>query len=254
MLAIVVAAEQESQKLAEMLEGLGFVRVAAGSRRLDPMRNELVADARSFDEVLELVEHEAAGVLAARGSLAPGQKEALASRGAPVVECDTGEGIEGVRQAVLAIAASLPRPSWDEYFMGIARMVARRSDCLKRRVAAIVVRERRIIATGYNGTPRGTRNCSQGGCPRCATFSPSGSNLGDCLCSHAEENAITQAALHGISVKGAVLYSTCSPCLLCTKMIINSGVGEVVYNAAYPVGERALRLLDEAGVKVRQHS
>ena len=136
--------------------------------------------------------------------------------------------------------------------MSIARVVAMRSNCVKRKVAAVLTLDRRIISTGYNGTPRGVRNCNEGGCPRCNSFAPRGTNLDDCLCSHAEENAITQAAYHGVSVRGATLYTTLCPCSMCTKMIINSGVAEVVYNADYPVGGVSLRLLREAGVKVRQ--
>ena len=145
------------------------------------------------------------------------------------------------------------RPNWDDYFMGIAKMVAMRSNCVKRKVAAIIVKEKRIVSTGYNGTPRGTRNCNEGGCPRCNSFSDSGKNLEECYCSHGEENAIVQAAYHGISIKGSVLYTTFSPCLLCTKMIINSGIEEVVYNVDYPMSDRALTLLREAGIIVRQH-
>ncbi|MBI4483980.1 MAG: dCMP deaminase family protein [Acidobacteria bacterium] len=138
--------------------------------------------------------------------------------------------------------------------MGIARVVSLRSNCVKRKVAAILVKDRRIISTGYNGTPRGTRNCNEGGCPRCNSFAPSGTQLEECLCSHGEENAITQAAYHGVSVKGAILYSTFAPCLMCAKMIINSGIAEVVYNVDYPLNDSALRLLQEAGVQLRQHA
>lgn len=145
------------------------------------------------------------------------------------------------------------RPSWDDYFMSIAKVVATRSNCIKRKVAAIIVKDKRIISTGYNGTPRGVRNCNEGGCPRCKAFSESGKNLGECYCSHGEENAIVQAAYHGISVKGAVLYTTFSPCLICTKMIINAGIAEVVYNAEYPLAGEAFALLKEAGVIVRKH-
>jgi dCMP deaminase len=144
------------------------------------------------------------------------------------------------------------RPSWDEYFMSIARVVASRSNCVKRKVAAVVTIDRRIISTGYNGTPRGTRNCNEGGCPRCNDLAPGGTGLGDCLCSHGEENAITQAAYHGVSLRGATIYSTFSPCLQCTKLVINAGLAEVVYNADYPLGGVALDLLAESGVKVRQ--
>jgi dCMP deaminase len=146
------------------------------------------------------------------------------------------------------------RPSWDEYFMGIARVVASRSNCVKRKVAAVVTVDRRIISTGYNGTPRGTKNCNEGGCPRCNELAIGGTALADCLCSHGEENAITQAAYHGVSLRSGTIYTTFSPCLQCTKLIINAGLSEVVYNVGYPLGEVSLALLGEAGVKVRQAS
>ena len=144
------------------------------------------------------------------------------------------------------------RPGWDEYFMGIARVVASRSNCVKRKVAAVVTIDRRIISTGYNGTPRGTTNCNEGGCPRCNDLAAGGTRLDECLCSHGEENAITQAAYHGVSLKGGTIYTTFSPCLLCTKMIINSGLVEVVYQNDYPLGKVALDLLAEAGVATRK--
>ena len=144
------------------------------------------------------------------------------------------------------------RPTWDRYFMNIAQVVASRSNCVKRKVAAVVTRDRRIISTGYNGTPRGTRNCNEGGCPRCNDLAPGGTGLLECFCSHGEENAITQASYHGVSLQDSTLYTTFSPCLQCTKMIINAGLSEVIYNAEYPLGERSLDLLQEAGIKVRQ--
>ena len=144
------------------------------------------------------------------------------------------------------------RPSWDLYFMNIAKVVASRSNCLKRHVAAVIVKDKRLISTGYNGTPRGVRNCNEGGCPRCNSFADSGTKLDECICSHGEENAIVQASYHGISIKDATIYTTFSPCLMCTKMIINSGMKEVVYNANYPMSEVPLRLLKEAGISVRQ--
>ena len=112
--------------------------------------------------------------------------------------------------------------------MDIALVVASRSNCSRRHVAAVIVKDQRIISTGYNGTPRGIKNCDEGGCPRCNSDVPSGHSLGECLCSHAEENSITQAAYHGIAVKDATLYTTYSPCLMCAKMIINAGIKEVV--------------------------
>ncbi len=150
------------------------------------------------------------------------------------------------------VLKNIKRPTWDAYFMQIARNVASRGNCLKRKVAALLVKDGRIISTGYNGTPRNTKNCFEGGCPRCNTVGPSGQGLGDCYCSHGEENAIVQAAYHGISIKGSSLYTTFSPCLLCTKMIINAGVMEVVYNQDYPLAGPAQKLLKTAGVQIRK--
>jgi len=146
----------------------------------------------------------------------------------------------------------MERPDWDTYFMDIAHVVARRGNCLRRQVAAVIVKDNRIVSTGYNGTPRGVKNCFEGGCPRCAGDAPSGSELGECLCSHAEENAICQSAYHGISLDGSVIYSTLSPCLMCAKMIINAGIREVVYEEEYSFTEQTKALLKEAGVKCRQ--
>lgn len=167
---------------------------------------------------------------------------------------------DGSREDFLARAGALvagwlqqqARPGWDEYFMRIARIVALRSNCIKRKVAAVIVKDRRIISTGYNGTPRGVPNCNEGGCPRCLGLSVSGTNLDACLCSHGEENAIVQSAYHGIAIKGATIYSTFSPCLQCTKMIINAGLSEVIYNSRYPLHEAALQLLRQAQVGLRQ--
>lgn len=144
------------------------------------------------------------------------------------------------------------RPGWDEYFMSIAHVVKSRSNCCRRHVAALIVRDRRIISTGYNGTPRGVANCFEGGCPRCAGDTPSGSDLGNCICSHAEENAIVQAAYHGISVRDSSLYCTASPCLLCAKMIINAGIGEVVYEDQYHLSQEAAALFQEAKILFRR--
>jgi dCMP deaminase len=144
------------------------------------------------------------------------------------------------------------RPDWDTYFMDIARVVARRSNCRRRQVAAVVVKDRRVISTGYNGTPRGVRNCVDGGCPRCASDAPSGERLDECICSHAEENAIVQAAYHGIAVRDSVLYVTLSPCLTCAKMIVNGGIREVVYAEEYQFERQTRGLLSEAGVGFRR--
>ncbi|MBI4125506.1 MAG: AAA family ATPase [Deltaproteobacteria bacterium] len=157
-----------------------------------------------------------------------------------------------VREIVQTLAMDIKRPGWDSYFIQIAKQVALRSNCIKRRVAAILVKDFRIISTGYNGTPRGIKNCNEGGCPRCQKFGASGTDLENCFCCHAEENAIVQAAYHGVQIKGATLYSTFSPCLACTKMIINAGIAEVVYSQVYPMEEKTLKLLGEAQIKARQ--
>ncbi len=144
------------------------------------------------------------------------------------------------------------RPTWDEYFMNISKEIGSRSNCMKRQVGAIIVRDKRIVSTGYNGTPRGVKNCNEGGCARCNSFADSGTRLDECVCSHAEENSIVQAAYHGISIRGGTLYTTYSPCLNCTKMILNAGVEEVVYNDAYPLADKPISLLKEAGIRLRQ--
>lgn len=143
------------------------------------------------------------------------------------------------------------RPDWDEYFMDIAHVVSKRGNCCRRKVAAVIVSDRRIISTGYNGTPRGITNCFEGGCPRCASDAASGESLGECICAHAEENAIVQAAYHGIAVKDSMLYCILSPCLMCAKMIINAGIKEVVYETEYHFTEQARRLFAAAGVRCR---
>jgi dCMP deaminase len=188
------------------------------------------------------------------GSDDPSAQQLLAVRDLADITIENNGGLEDLHaniQEALGQSFFFERPSWDEYFMSIARVVASRSNCVKRKVAAVITKDRRIISTGYNGTPRGVRNCNEGGCPRCNAFAEGGTRLDECLCSHAEENTITQAAYHGVIVRGGTLYTTFSPCLTCTKMIINAGIEEVVYSAEYPLGDTALDLLREAGVKLR---
>lgn len=145
------------------------------------------------------------------------------------------------------------RPSKEQYYMLIAQVVATRSNCVRRQIGAIVVVDDRIVATGYNGTPRGHKNCDEGGCPRCNSQGEqqSGQNLGECLCIHAEENCIASAAFHGgTKMRGGVIYTLMSPCLICSKLILNAGITAVMYRDVYPVN--GLRLLIEAGVDVHQ--
>ena len=144
------------------------------------------------------------------------------------------------------------RPDWDTYFMDIAQVVKRRSNCLRRDVAAVIIRDHRIVSTGYNGTPTGIRNCYEGGCSRCAGDSASGENLGECICAHAEENAIVQAAYYGVALAGARLYCTESPCLICAKMIISAGIREVIYENEYRHNRQVAALFKEARIRFRQ--
>ena len=145
-----------------------------------------------------------------------------------------------------------PRPSWDEYFMEIASVVAKRSNCSRRQVAAVIVKENHLLSTGYNGTPRGVKNCFDGGCPRCAGHTPSGAGLDECLCVHAEQNAICQAARYGINVSDATIYITLSPCLTCAKLIINAGIKEVVYGGDYTAFLDTVKdMFKAAGLKCR---
>jgi len=141
------------------------------------------------------------------------------------------------------------RPEWDRYFMDIAELVATRSTCIRRRVGAVLVRERRILATGYNGAPTGLRHCLEIGCLREQQGVPSGERHELCRGLHAEQNAIIQAALHGVSVKGAHLYCTNHPCVICAKMIINAGIRAVIIADGY--GDAlAEEILKEARVAV----
>jgi len=141
------------------------------------------------------------------------------------------------------------RPSWDSYFLEIATVVASRSTCLRRKVGAVLVKERRLLTTGYNGAPVGLEHCLQRGCLRQEKGIPSGERHELCRGLHAEQNAIIQAALHGVSIKGADLYCTNYPCSLCAKMLINAGVKRIVLQGHYP-DELARQLFAEAEIEI----
>ena len=143
------------------------------------------------------------------------------------------------------------RPSWDEYFLKLAFEVSKRSTCLRRAVGAIIVKDRRILATGYNGVPSGLRHCEETGCLREQLGVPSGQRHEICRGLHAEQNAIIQAARYGVSIEGSVLYCTTQPCTQCTKMLINAGITEIVYAEGYP-DDLARELLEESGIIVRR--
>jgi dCMP deaminase len=143
------------------------------------------------------------------------------------------------------------RPNWDDYFMDIATLVARRSTCMRRDVGALLVRDRRILATGYNGAPSGLSHCLEAGCLRDQMQIPSGERHELCRGLHAEQNAIIQAALHGVSVKGAHLYCTNHPCIICAKMIINAGIVKITFREGY-LDRMAKEMLTESEIEVIQ--
>ena len=142
------------------------------------------------------------------------------------------------------------RPSWDEYFMKLAHEVATRTTCVRRAVGAVIVKDRRILATGYNGVPTGLRHCAEVGCLRQQLGIRSGQRQEICRGLHAEQNAIIQAARYGTNIMGASIYVTTQPCVTCAKMIINAGIEEIVYQNPYP-DELSMSMLEEAGIKLR---
>ncbi|HHW26975.1 MAG TPA: dCMP deaminase family protein [Firmicutes bacterium] len=143
------------------------------------------------------------------------------------------------------------RPEWDEYFMQVADVVATRSTCLRRNIGAVIVRDKRILATGYNGAPTGLPHCSEIGCIKERLHIPSGERQELCRALHAEQNAIVQAARYGTVIEGASIYTTTEPCSMCAKMIINAGIRRVVYREEYP-DPLSRELLSGAGVSVEK--
>ena len=143
------------------------------------------------------------------------------------------------------------RPSWDEYFMDIVELIKDRSTCLRRKVGAVIVKDRRILTSGYNGAPAGCRHCDEIGCLRQQLNIPSGQRHELCRASHAEQNAIVQAAMHGVSIGGGTIYVTAQPCVIFSKLIINAGIKRVVFKGDYP-DELSMELLKEAGIEVER--
>lgn len=148
------------------------------------------------------------------------------------------------------MSGEFTRPSWDDYFMTIVKDVATRSTCRRRRVGAILVKDKRIIATGYNGGPSGLAHCLDIGCLREQLGIPSGQQHELCRGVHAEQNAIIQAAKYGINISGATIYINTQPCVTCAKMLINAGIEEIVYANPYP-DELSQQMLAETNVKLR---
>ncbi len=147
----------------------------------------------------------------------------------------------------------MPRPAWDDYFMEITGTVAKRSTCLRRNVGAIIVRDNRILTTGYNGAPSGLAHCLDIGCTRERQGIPSGERHELCRGLHAEQNAILQAAVHGITIAGGIFYCTHQPCVLCAKMMANARIVKVIYRGDYP-DPLALAMLNEAGIELVRYA
>jgi dCMP deaminase len=143
----------------------------------------------------------------------------------------------------------MSRPSWDEYFMQIVDLVKTRSTCLRRQVGALIVKDKRILASGYNGAPAGVSHCDEVGCLREQLKIPSGERHELCRAIHAEQNAMVQAAYSGTSVRGATMYVSLQPCSLCAKLMINAGITKLVYRGSYP-DELAMSMLNEAGIEL----
>lgn len=141
------------------------------------------------------------------------------------------------------------RPDWDEYYMNLLDVIKTRSTCMRRHVAAVIVKDRQIISTGYNGSAKGLRHCEEVGCLREQLNVPSGQRHELCRGIHAEQNALIQASLHGVSVDGADIYITDSPCSLCSKMLINAGIKRIIYRGDYP-DQMSLDYLNEAGIEL----
>ena len=144
------------------------------------------------------------------------------------------------------------RPKVDDYFMKIALVVSERATCRRHSVGAVIVKDRIILGTGYNGAPRGLRHCEEVGCVRKENNIESGTRHELCRGVHAEQNAVIQGAYFGVSIKGGTVYTTNFPCVLCAKILLNAGIEEIVYLNAY-VDELSKQILDEAGIKVRRY-
>ena len=142
------------------------------------------------------------------------------------------------------------RPSWDEYFIKIDALVSERSTCLRHHVGAIIVKDRRVLTTGYNGAPAGTKDCLELGCLRNELNIPSGERHEICRAIHAEQNAIIQASKHGENVQDGTVYCTHSPCIICAKMMINAGIKKIVTYGNYPDIGGVKDLLKEAKVEL----
>ena len=147
----------------------------------------------------------------------------------------------------------MTRPDNDTYFMEMAQLISKRSTCIRRQVGAVIVKDKRVLTTGYNGSPKGTMHCEELGCIREQQNIPSGTRHELCRGVHAEQNAVIQAAYFGISIDGASIYTTTFPCSMCAKILINAGIREVIYSDSY-TDDLSAKLFDETKVIIRKHT
>ena len=152
----------------------------------------------------------------------------------------------------ISVEDNMDRPDNDTYFMMMAELVSTRSTCLRRKVGAVVVKEKRVLTTGYNGAPKGLRHCEEVGCVRQNQNIETGTRHELCRGVHAEQNAVVQAAYFGISIKGASIYTTCFPCVMCTKILLNAGISEIIYKNDY-IDPLSKEILNETDVIVRKY-
>ena len=203
-----IRAKEEVEEL-QKLKGFKLIALIADekTRFLRLKERKRIGDVKSLEEFIEAEKKELSGK---KGK----QNLEWCEKNADYLIDNNGTIME-LQKLLDELLAKMPqnfdRPDWDSYFMAVAKVVSTRSNCVKRKVAAVIVRDKRIISTGYNGTPRNTRNCNEGGCARCNNFAESGTKLEECLCSHGEENAIVQAAYHGIALKDSTIYTTSAP-------------------------------------------
>jgi len=163
-----------------------------------------------------------------------------------------GQGGNHFNGRILSLGVEIERPTPDQYFMQMARLARERSTCLRRKVGAVMVKDRHILTTGYNGAPKGLRHCAEVGCVREQNAIPSGVKTELCRGVHAEQNTIIQASVFGVSISGATLYVTNYPCVACAKMLINAEIAEIVYDDEYedPLSKE---ILEESGIVVRRY-
>jgi dCMP deaminase len=161
------------------------------------------------------------------------------------------EAQKKVKNVFEKISNKAPRPSWDEYFMKMSSLVAERSTCLRHHIGAVIVKDKRVMSTGYNGAARGIKDCKERGCLRNELNIPSGTRHEICRAIHAEQNAIIQGAIHGVKIEGATIYCTHTPCMICAKMIVQAGIKEVVSYHNYADAD-ARDFLGEAGILLRK--